>query len=58
MARIIDNKRSKKPERKKYITENTRIWRKNNPKKRNAQKLVNNYLRYHKDEKPKKCSYC
>lgn len=58
MARINDKKRSKNPERIKYVIKNTQKYRKNNPDKRNAHKLVNNYYRSHRDEQPKICSNC
>lgn len=58
MARILDKKRAKNPDRIKYSTENTKKYRAKNPEKRNAHKIVNNYFRYHKKDKPKKCSHC
>lgn len=58
MARVNDNRRSKNPDRIKYVTENTRKYRANNPLKYKAHWIVNNYYRYHKDERPTECSVC
>lgn len=57
-ARVNDIKRSKDIDRIKYTTQNTKRWRMENPKKRNAHKVVNNYYRYHRDEQPKECFNC
>jgi len=58
MARINDNKRANSPERLKYQKKHIAQYRKNNPKKHKAHCIVNNYFRYHKEEKPVICSYC
>jgi len=58
MARVNDNKRSKTPHRLKQLTKQCKQYRKENPKKYKAHWLVNNYYRYHKDERPYQCSHC
>lgn len=58
MARSYDKKRSKDPNRIAYVTSNTKRYRKENPEKWDAHKIVNNYFRTHKEEKPNTCSKC
>ena len=58
MARLIDNIRAKSPERIKYQTIKTKIYRLNNPLIYKSHTLVNNYYKRNKEEKPKQCSYC
>lgn len=46
--------RNKNPKRKEYKKKYLKDFRKENPEKWNAQKLVNNFLRYRPELKPKK----
>lgn len=52
------SRRSKKPERVKYQTANTKKWRENNPEKYAAHNMINNGLRDGKLEKPLACDRC
>jgi hypothetical protein len=58
MARKNDIKRSKNPERIRYSTMQTKVFRINNPEKWEAHKLVNNFIRNNKEYKPSLCVNC
>lgn len=58
MARINDKKRFNDPKRKAHQKKHLQEFRKNNPEKWNAQKMVNNFLRNNKEMKKKNCSIC
>ena len=55
MARIVDKNRMR-PEWYNY--NRTVEYRESNPKKHKAHKIVSNYYRYHKEDKPTICSIC
>jgi len=55
MARIIDNNRT----RPEWYTYNaTLLSRKRNPIWNRARAIVNNYFKYHKEDKPTECCIC
>lgn len=55
LARVIDSNRTR-PEW--YVYEMTIKWRAKYPEKNKARRVVNNYYRYHREDKPTNCCVC
>ena len=58
MARIRDKKRSNSTERLKQLNNQCKKYRSKYPEKYKAHWIVNNYFRYHLEDRPKHCSNC